>query len=109
MDASVISHMRDTGQLIELPAGEDGVPVTIQWQGRFDSATRHERRMRLETLFGELAQECLERGALLDLGAVSPSAQTVRAVVPLADLDTICADLENRGFRVDVIVDTEVV
>ena len=81
-------------------------PVSVQWRGRPEGG----RARRAQVLAAGL-HAALDEESAVDVrwDTLSPSAQTVEALVDSDEFDRVVADLRSRGLRVDEVVDRQAV
>src|SRR5258708_18511359 len=105
MDTEQLRRLGEAGALKELADGKRGVRVSLQYQPAVSEGTRQQRRDRLAACFSRVAADVEARGASIDLGSLSPSAQTVEAVLPIDAYDDLVSELQSaHSVRVDPIV-----
>lgn len=80
------------------------IPVSLQLRQKPTSSSRAERKLWLLDQFGALAAQLEPKGVRIDLGSVSPSAQTVTAEVPREAVENLTESLERQGIRLDLAV-----
>jgi hypothetical protein len=83
-------------------------PVSVQWRGRPDADVNRAGRRQL--LAANL-HRALDDDSSIDVlwDTLSPSGQTVEALVDATEFDRIVAELQSRGLRVDEVVDRQAV
>lgn len=107
VEAHLRQKLRDLGLLRQLAEGGSGVRVSLQIADSLPALPRAKRREWLAGRFDAVAK--LRSGEVeLDLDSISPSAQTVEALIPLAQYDEIEAELKRHGIRVDPLLDRQV-
>ena len=109
MDKNVIRKLRDLGALSRTSTGEEGVRVSLHYKPRLDEPSRSARREILQSAFGKVASEVHSRGLECDLGSLSVSGQTVEAVLPVRDYESLVDELERKDIRVDALLDQQIV
>lgn len=108
MDPNVVARLRRHQATRELPDGRQAVDVTVQYVGTVPATTRAQRRAFLEERFEEVARQ--EHGHLtVQPDSLSVSGQTVDALVPVDDLETMERRLAGADFRIDVMEPVQVV
>jgi hypothetical protein len=105
MDPDMLLQLRRTGSLVELEDGSEGVPVTLQYRGELEGASRAERRGHLRGEFERIAGEA---GVTVDPETVSAASQTIEGVLPVDRYDELVKDLRERNVRVDILIDREI-
>lgn len=78
------------------------VPVSLQLRLQPSASSRSERKLWLLDQFETLAAQLESKGVRIDLGSVSPSAQTVKAEVPREAVENLTEALDRQGFRLDL-------
>lgn len=92
--------------MIELKSGDPGVHVSLQYQETLTEGSRRQRKQMLSDQFGQLAFVVgIEE---IDYESISVSAQTVEAAIPLENYDRLIATLAELGFRVDPVVEVQI-
>ena len=109
MASSTPNARRDAGRASTPGLGDtDRVTITVQW--RWPQPSSDSRTARKEKLVHRLHELLDEHADLeIDWSSVSLSAQTVEATVPRDQLATAAGELEDRGLRVDEVVDRQIV
>jgi hypothetical protein len=108
MDAKLIEKLRRKQSLPKLPDGQEGVTVTLQYPGKVPAATRGERKQWLEKHFQGLGEELGSIGVEVKPEGISTSAQTLRLVVPVAQLDKLDDKATSAGHHLEIVVDEQV-
>lgn len=109
MDKDLIRKLRDLGALSRTSKGEEGVRVSLQYKPRLEEPSRSARREILQRAFRKVASEVLARGLECDLKSLSVSGQTVQAVLPVRDYESLVDELEQKDIRVDALLDQQIV
>lgn len=109
MDAILLQKLEEQGELKTLTTGLTGVPVSLQYEQRLTSGSFAERRAFLSTEFKKLSETLIPDGVEVHLGSISVLAQTVEALVPVAQYDSIEQKLKNQHIRVDPLITRQVV
>ncbi len=93
------------GEMEERDSVPTTVDVTLQYQPRLTEASREARHGRLESEFTQIAPLVAFYGGALDFKTISPSAQTIEALLPTEDLYVVEQMLAQKEIRMDVIVE----
>lgn len=102
MEDKLIERLRRKQVLRILPDGREGVDVTVQFLGEVPSVTRPERKAWLRDHFTRVCEDVRCGKLVLKPDSVSVSAQTVQAVVPVNELETVRRELAEGQHRVDI-------
>ena len=85
----------------------DRVTITVQWrESQPPGGSRAARRVLLAERLHEILDE--HPDLAVDWSSISLAAQTVEATVPRDQLATAADELEERGLRVDEVVERQV-
>jgi hypothetical protein len=98
MDEATVAKLRRQEALHTLPDGSEAIPVTLQYRGVVPPLPRQERKQWLRERFARLYGDLR-----LNLETISPSAQTVDALFPVARFREIREQVEANEDRVDVV------
>ncbi len=109
MEKRLLDYLTRMDAFESLESGAKGVRVSLQCPGAPSPGSRAERRASLEQQFSTIADNLASKGARVEMGTISVSAQTVEAVLPVDDYDDVKHDLEENGIRVDPVVDRQIV
>ena len=83
-------------------------PVSVQWRG--DAITGGSREHRRADLAANLRRVLADEASMdVSWETMSLAAQTVDALVDNAEFDRVVADLQERGLRVDQVLERQVV
>jgi len=100
MDPRIVDKLRRDQALHDLPDGREGIDVTLQFVGAVPTATRGDRRHWLARRFSSI-QGDLGQTLALKPDSLSVSAQSIEAVVPVEDFDTLEDQLSRHDVRVN--------
>jgi hypothetical protein len=110
VDPKRLEKLQKKGAVVRSGTGEVGVLVSFQYRPALASGSRDDRRRELmEHFSGELAPVVDRLGGALDPATLSVSGQTLLGLVPPDHLDDVKKALEPEQFRMDVVVDQQVV
>ncbi len=109
MDSVKIQKFRRAQALQRLSDGRDGVEVTIQFQGEVPGVARPDRRLWIEGKIASVVDRVAKHNALIKPDSVSVSGQTVEAVIPVSELETVQKALSEENCRVDITTRRQVV
>lgn len=104
MAVDLITQMRSKGELLAMPTGEEGVPVSVLFTQELGRSSRAQRKQLLVDAFTEAAAELEAAGARVDLGAVNVTTQTLSAVVPAPQYARVAQRLRQKHFEVEPVV-----
>ena len=95
--------------LVDMETGKKGVHVSLQYQEQLKITSRAERRKYLQVQFSQLAEVLIQQGAQVDFETMSVSGQTIEAALPLEHYEEIVEKLTKQDFRVDPVIDQQIV
>lgn len=108
MDPKLIEKLRIKQALPSMPGGMEAIKVTLQYPGQVPALTRIERKHWLEKHFHNLKERLGSQGVDIVADGISAAAQTLRLIVPVAQLDKLTASAASAGHNLDLVVDEQV-
>ncbi len=104
MDKNLIGRLRRNQNLRTFADGREAVDVTVQYLGDLPARSRPERKEWLQRHFDHLNEEVGSQNMPLELlsGSLSVSAQTIRAIVPVNELDVVEDVLAASNHRIAI-------
>lgn len=107
MDSPIIQKLRQDQALVTLPDGAEGVQVTLEYPGTVPAPTRAGRKKWLCDHFQEVMMELKQDGIGIVAPAleeeISTSGQSLRAAVPVQQLEQLRGHLERSQHKVGII------
>lgn len=107
MESPIIQKLRQTQALVTLPDGGEGVNVTLEYPGTIPAPTRAERKRWLCEHFKGVMTELKRDGIAIVAPAleeeISTSGQSLRAAVPVQQLEELRGHLERSQHKVGII------
>lgn len=98
----ILDKLRLDQGLRVLPNGQEGIPVTVQFQGSVPSLPRPQRRQWLLENFSHAIEAIGEGRAQMLPESISVSGQAIEAVFPTDDYETLKSKFSAERYRVDV-------
>jgi hypothetical protein len=102
MEDELIRRLRRNQNLQTLPDGREAVDVTVQFLGEVPEVPRPERKRWLRDHFDRVVEQVPADKLAVQPDSISVSAQTIKALVPVNELDAVQATLADSNHRLDI-------
>lgn len=99
-----IEKLRRLGLTELTSAGLEAVRVTAQNRRRIGGKSRESLRTMLQAWETELDHKLMRHGGEVVVGSLSIAGQTVEAVVPIVELDSVSEEMIEADVRLDLVL-----